>query len=143
MEYPAALNLSTIEEYRHHYEEEYCQNPVITFDGIPVYFKKDRFSDAFFESSKRNGIKDQFSEIRAKRMDWIKAALQDPDADIRAGWDKIKKQYDFKRRVCIVVRKYVVVIGFSPDRSKAFFYTAYVANSLESLNNLRKAPKWK
>jgi hypothetical protein len=76
-------------------------------------------------------------------MNWIKAALQDPNADIRTGWNNIKKRFDFNRRVCIVVRNYVVVIGLSSDRSKGFFYTAYVVNSLKSLNNLKRAPKWK
>ncbi len=32
----------------------------VTFDGIKVFFSKDKFDHAFFESTKRNGVKDTF-----------------------------------------------------------------------------------
>jgi hypothetical protein len=66
MEYPAALNFSTIEEYRQHYEEEYCQNPVITFDGIPVYFKKIGSMMPFLKAVKEMGSKTNFRKYVPK-----------------------------------------------------------------------------
>ncbi len=65
---PDFLELKTLYEYKTYYEENYCKRPIITFDKIPVYFGKDRFEHAFFESSDRRGAKDIFSKIRAKRM---------------------------------------------------------------------------
>jgi hypothetical protein len=34
-------------------------------------------------------------EERAERMDWIKATLQDPNAELYVGCDREKKRYDW------------------------------------------------
>jgi hypothetical protein len=65
MEYPPLVQYSTEAEYRSHYENVYCCGPITTFDGIKVRFRKEQFDHCFFESSKRDGSKDQFSLLRA------------------------------------------------------------------------------
>jgi len=41
-----------------------------------------------YESSMRNNVKDMFSKERSARIDWIKATLENPAADIYQGWIK-------------------------------------------------------
>jgi hypothetical protein len=44
------------------------------------------FDHAFFEwSERRGGPKDTFSADRARRIDWIAAALQDAEAELFVG----------------------------------------------------------
>lgn len=128
MAYPVLLQLATPAEYQAHYEAVYCAGPVVTFDGIAVRFRKDKFSHCFFESSRRNGVKDVFSTKRAERIDWIKAALEDPHSERYEGWDKQRKRYDATRRVTLVMGEYVVVIALKGQR-RADFVTAYVADT--------------
>ena len=83
---------------------------------------------------------DTFSPERAERLLWIKATLQDPDAELRIGWDSKKKQLAIDRRVAIVVRDYVVVIRLTKP-GKAMFVTAFVAGE-RSLKKIRQSPLW-
>ena len=117
------------------------KHAVNTFDGFAVRFRKGRFNHCFFESSNRNGVKDKFSKKRAERIDWIKAALEDPNAELYMGWDKKKKRDDKRHRVALVVNDYVVVIRLHNNK-KAQFVTAYVADSLSTLNKIKRNPKW-
>ena len=105
----------------------YCQQSITTFDGILVIFRKKQFDHCFFESSSRDGKKDLFSQKRAERIDWIKAALLDPHGELYVGWDRKRKRYDKRRRVTIVMREYVVVIRLKGLKT-ADFVTAYVAD---------------
>ena len=82
-----------------------------------------------------------FSIKRAKRIDWIKAALQDTDAELYVGWDGRRKRYDRRHRVTLVVGNYVVVIRLSGIK-KAQFVTAYVADSPSTLQKIKRNPKW-
>lgn len=94
-----------------HYETNYCGATIHTFDGLRVYFPKQQFDDAFFESaSRRKRDKSIFSMERAKRIDWIKAALQETTAELYVGWDRDKKCYSRRRRVCVVYGNCVVVL---------------------------------
>ncbi len=141
MEYPALVHYATEVEYREHYEKVYCRGPITTFDNIKVRFRKDRFDHCFFESTRRNGIKDQLSPTRTPRIDWIQATLQDPKADLFIGWDGKRKRYDKSSRVAVVVGNYVVVIRLT-GADKAEFVTAYVADSDFTLERIKKGPKW-
>ena len=69
MDYPPFVYYETIDDYRVHYEKIYCCDPILTFDGISVRFRKNQFDHCFFESTRRNGIKDEFSQERKKRID--------------------------------------------------------------------------
>jgi|ERR1039458_10364725 hypothetical protein len=124
-----------------HYEKVYCAGPISTFDGIMVRFNKRDFLHLFYESSDRSGAKDVFSTRRAARIDWIKTALQDPNADVVQGWDNIKKTHTPDRRVCIVSGNYVVIIRIT-DVDKANILTAFVIDDPNVLTKLKSAPKW-
>ncbi len=139
MPYPPLVSYQTIDEYRVHFERVYCQGPIVTFDGIPVRFRKDDFDHAFFES--RRAKDDTFSPQRSQRIDWIQATLQDPDSERYVGWDKKKKRYDRQRRVAVVKGNYVVVIAIN-KAGKGRFITAYVADSSRTLGMIRQGPKW-
>ena len=143
MAYPPLLKLASIDEYRTFFELTYCAGSIVTFDGIAVRFRKDDFDHCSFESSRRNAVKDDFSRQRAERLSWIKAALQDPNSERYIGWDRNKKKHDNNRRVAIVQGNYVVVIAISAtDASRARFITAYVGDTLSSLQRIRSGPKW-
>ena len=142
MAYPPMVQYRTVNEYRAHYERVYCRGPITTFDNIQVRFRKNCFDHCFFESTQRDQTKDQFSTVRAKRIDWIKAALQDRNAELYVGWDKKRKRYDNSHRVTVVARDYVVVIRLT-GRGKARFVTAYVADSASTINRIRSSPKWR
>ncbi|MHB1391131.1 MAG: hypothetical protein ACYCXF_07875 [Thermoleophilia bacterium] len=88
---PPLVRYSTIDEYHNHFKRIYCRAPVLTFDCIEVRFRIKSFSHCFYESSQRNLVKDKFSKTRAERIDWIKAALQDPNLNyIVVGIEKRK-----------------------------------------------------
>lgn len=140
---PPLVEYYQIDDYRKHYESMYCVSPIVTFDSIPVYFRKDKFEHSFFESSKRDGVKDVFSPERARRIEWIKATLQHKDAELYVGWDKAKKRYDRNHRVAVVYNDFVVIIKISRKINgslKAEFVTAYVADN--SIEKIRSAPRW-
>lgn len=140
---PPFVAYDTLKEYKNHFEETYCKTPTLTFDGIKVFFSKDKFEHAFFESTKRNGVKDTFSDERAKRIDWIKATLENPKADLYQGWDKDSKTYFPHRRVSVVFGDFAVIIGLSLNKSgelKGNFITCYEANN--SIGKIRTSPVW-
>ena len=119
----------TIEEYKGIFFKEYCCSPIITFDGIEVYFRRKDFNHAFYES--KDKVKDSaFSKERSERIYWIKAALQNPSAELYVGYDNKRKRYVRNRRVTIVYGNYVVIIELSKNKpNHAMFITAYWANS--------------
>lgn len=133
-------------QYRAHFEKEYCQGPILTHDGIEVYFRKKDFDHCMFESSRRTGDKlPIISLVRAERIDWIKATLQNPTADLYPGWDKSKKRVDNSHRVAVAYEEFVVVIRIKVGKSdvvkKADFKTAYLADN--SIEKIRAASPWK
>ena len=147
MDYPPLLRLASTAEYRDHFETVYCREPILTFDGIKVRFRRRDFNHSFFESSHRDGEKDDFFTRRAERMDWIKTALQDAGADRYLGWEKSRRSYARSRRVTVVMGNYVVVIEITGP-AKAAFVTAFVADASASpgtqstLDKIESGPKW-
>jgi hypothetical protein len=140
---PPLVGYTTEDEYRTHYEATYCNGPIITFDNIPVYFSESKFRHAFYESSRRDGQKDQFSHARASRIDWIAYALQNPNSERYQGWDRVKRRNDPTHRVAVVVNDYVVIIRLKKKRDgslKADFVTCYVADN--SIDQIRQNPEW-
>lgn len=143
MALPPLVQYTTPAEYRHHYERIYCRGVVQTFDGIRVYFKASNFGHMFYESSARNGNKDVFSPVRAQRIDWIKATLEHPQADLFAGWDKQSRSYNTARRVAVVYEDFVVVVtmGLKQDGAlKGNFVTCYQADN--SIGKIKASPIW-
>jgi hypothetical protein len=130
-------------EYKTHYEEHYCKRPIVTFDEIPVFFSKDKFSHAFYESSDRRGSKDLFSQERSKRIDWIRMTLESKEALLFQGWDSKKKCYHTDSRVSVVYENFVVVIRLSLKRNgklKGNFVTCYQADN--SIRKIKSSPAW-
>ncbi len=68
---PALVYYATEVEYRAHYERCYCRSVIHTFDGLQVYFPRQQFDDAFFESADRKARdKSVFSLERAAATRW-------------------------------------------------------------------------
>lgn len=143
MPVPPLLHLPDENAYRQHFVRHYCRSMIQTHDGIRVFFHQDRFGHAFFESTNRDGIKDAFSQVRAERMDWIRATLADPSAVRYQGWDSKNRCYDPGRRVDLVYEDFVVVLvlGLKRDGTlKANFITCYQADN--SIGKIRRSPLW-
>jgi hypothetical protein len=142
--YPPLLCLPTEADYQRHFEAAYCRATIMTFDGIRVFFPLGSFQHAFFKSQrgKRATKTAILARERAERMDWIAAALKDPSSERYEGWDKRSKTYDPKRRVTLVQGDYVVVIQLNGP-GRAFFVTAFVADSPATLAAIRTSPVWR
>ena len=119
------------------WEEEYCKEPIITFDNVVVRCYADQFDHLFFESADRR-LKDKtiLSYNRLEKIYWIKDTLQDASAILKKGWDTKEKEYYKDRRVAIVKDNYVVVIRFT-GVLKAKLVTAYEKNDID---NILQAP---
>jgi hypothetical protein len=140
---PGLLILSCEMEYQVYYEEEYCKCPIVTHDGIPIFFPKHKFSHAFYESSDRRGANDIFSDVRAQRMSWIKEILQSSTAALYQGWNKKKRAYDPCGRVAFEYEQFVVVVRLSLKKDgtlKGNFITCYQADN--SLEKIKQSPLW-
>ena len=140
---PPKVNYATEAEYRAHFVRVYCRGPVMTFDRIPVWFRPKDFDHCMFESTRRDGVKDVLSRVRAERVDWIGATLTNPKADLYCGWDKRLRRVDRNRRVAVVYEEFVVVIDVhqKPDRTyTARFVTAFLAD--KSIAKIRGMPRW-
>ena len=141
MTYPPLVKYENPDQYQRHYERVYCRGPITTCDNIQVRFHKNQFHHCFYESGHRDAVKDVFSALRAQRIDWIKAALQDCNAEMFVGWDAKKRRYVNDRRVAVVKDNYVVIIGLT-GKTSAKFITAFVADSQSTIDRIRKGPKW-
>lgn len=145
MLYRRLLYLRNPGDYRRHFREAYCQEPVVTFDGVQVSFYEKHFGHAFFEGVSygypyRVVPKTSFSFERAERIDWMRQALLDDDAELYWGLDRLGGGYTLKRRVCIAGGEYVVVIEYHrPDEAE--FVTAF-PGSARTLRKLRHSPRW-
>ncbi len=140
---PVFIEDKSFDEYREVFRKIYCQEPVITFDGIQVSFKMSQFKHVFMESTKRNREKDLVSEDRLKRILWIKHILESSDCDLRFGYDRDTKQTRTDRRVSLYRNKYAVVIQMT-GKAKAIFITAYyITDPLGTGIGILNSPKWK
>jgi hypothetical protein len=143
MAQPGLVVYASVAEYRAHYLNSYCRGVIQTADGMRVYFKPVSFDHAFYESTKRDGAKDAFSQVRAQRIDWIQATLASPDADLFAGYDKASNTHSHARRVAVVYEDFVVVISIGAAKDgalKGSFVTCYQADN--SIGKIRLAPLW-
>ncbi len=141
---PALVRYASEAEYRTHYLRRYCSGGITTFDGIRVFFSRNGFGHAFYESTNRDGVKDAFSPARAQRIDWIKATLETRDALLYQGWNKQTRSYDPSRRVCLAYEDFIVVIGLrlsAKGSLKGKFITCYVADN--SIGKIRRSPLWR
>lgn len=143
MALPPLLFCESEAEYQEEYERTYCRGAVFTFDGIRVYFSPDKFRHAFYECSKRDGVKDCFSPMRAQRMGWIGETLLCPEARLYMGWDKVKRRYDAACRVCLVYEDFIVIVRLHLMKLgglKGEFVTCYQADN--SIEKIVRSPIW-
>ena len=144
MQSPPLLHYESAREYRTHYERCYCRGNIVTSDGIRVYFKPQKVGHAFYQNSQgRSGAKDEFSDNRAQRMDWIKLTLEHPDAEVFVGWNKDTKCHENTRRVSVVFESFVVIIEMSINKKsilRANFITCYLADT--SIDKIKRSPRW-
>ncbi len=128
-------HLIPVEEFREIWKSEYCTGPIETVDGVKVHCYEDMFDHVFFESADRKpGDKSILLLNRLEKILWIKAALQDPEAILKVGWDKSTKSYFDNLRISIVKGNYVVVIMFT-GFLKAKLITAYEKNDITNIMN--------
>lgn len=141
-----SLHLPDEAAYREHFVRRYTKMPVMfthQTGKAPIYFKSNQFDHAFYESTRRDGAKDQFSLTRARRMDDIALALGNPALERRAGWDSKNKRHDHIRCVTVAVGDFVVIIRLgltSQGHLRGNFVTCYVADN--SIGKIRRAPTW-
>ncbi|KIC43849.1 hypothetical protein RA28_19685 [Ruegeria sp. ANG-S4] len=143
MTLPPFLNLPDEAAYRAHFNANFVHAEVTTHHGIRVHFKEADFGHAFFESTQRNGVKDQFSADRSQRMDWILHTINDANADWYKGWIRRTKTYDSTRSVAVACGDFVVVLRFHARRDgqlAANFMTCYFADN--SIGKIRQSPAW-
>lgn len=145
LDLPPLLKLKDEPAYRAHFEAVYCRGTIPTFDGIEVRFRKDDFDHCCYKTERGGRRKTVFCPIRAERIDWIRFALQDPDADLRVGWDNLRKRNLADRRVAIVSGNYVVIIDILKCGRRARLVTTFVADSGpgNTLSNIKRSPKWR
>lgn len=141
MSLPPLLDLSTSDDYRHHYKETYCQTGVVTFDGIWVGFFPETFDHAFFrDSSRQTKDKAVFDRQRAERMPWIRALLLDPNAEL---YKRVMNAGKVRRIALDPTERYAVIIQMHPKRqNRARFITAYVVDSDSALKKMCANPRW-
>jgi hypothetical protein len=140
---PPFLTLADEAAYRQHFLDNFVRGDVRTHHGVRVHFKGTDFDHAFFESTQRNGVKDQFSQDRSQRMSWIAHTLADPNADWYQGWVRARKTYDTTRSVAVACGDFVVVLKFRARRDGqvvANFVTCYFADN--SIGKIRQSPIW-
>lgn len=140
------LHLASEEEYRNYFFANFCVRPlkmVVGAETIDIYFERGAFGHAFYESSNRDGNKDQFSLPRATHMGLIPQMLSDSEGDRRAGWDSKRKSYDHSHCVTIAAGDFVLVIRIRRTRTGIYrgkFVTCYVADT--SIHKIRTSPAW-
>lgn len=140
---PPLLHLQSEAEYRAYFVENYVRAHVATYHGVRVHFSADQFDHAFYEATNRDGVKDQFSWVRAQRMKWIALTLNDPGAIWYQGWIKRLERYDPTRSVAVAYGDFVVILKFRATRSgvlKSNFVTCYDADN--SIHKIRRSPAW-
>ena len=140
---PPLLLLPNEEVYRAHFRDTLVRNEITTFHGVPVTFRNENFSHAFFESTRRDRNKDAFSSVRAMHMDWIKPTLEDQVTDWYQGYLKKYSVYVPTRSVSIAYDNFVVILKYKTSSVglSAEFITCYVANKY-NIRKIRTSPLW-
>lgn len=138
---PPLVDYETEQEYREHYEREYCKTPITTPNGIRIYFSKEKFDHIFFESVQSKD--DTFSIDRSQRIDWIKHTLTSNDSILYQGYDQETKTHYPDRRVALRYENFVVVVQLSLNKKdvlKGNIVTCFKADN--SIDEIKSSPLW-
>jgi len=140
MRYKTFLQLRDEQEYRDHFKQHYVlSSPILTFDSIAVSFKLTHHIEILRKEPAPGQLR-AFCPQRAERLDWIKAGLQDPNANLYFGYDRKRKTVDYNRRVAIVAANYAIIIRMTAQKT-AEFVTAYIMDE-RSLKLATRHPDW-
>ena len=141
MPLPPLLTLASPSEYRRYYVSHYCCAPISTFDGISVLFFEEVFGHAFYrDSSPTARDKAIFDYRRAERLDWIRAVLRDPTAEL---YRRVMPTSSTRRIALLGPVRYAVIIQpYRRDPTRARFITAYIVDSNSTLTKMRSNPRW-
>ena len=141
MSLPPLLRLASPSEYRRHYITQYCHSSIRTFDGISVRFFPEVFGHAFYrDSSPTAHDKAVFDYDRAARLDWIRAVLQNPAAEL---YRRTMPNSSVRRIALHGPTRYAVIIQPGKrDPTQARFITAYIVDSNSALAKMRSNPRW-
>ncbi|MEW6220218.1 MAG: hypothetical protein AB1634_11895 [Thermodesulfobacteriota bacterium] len=134
-----------MDEYRAHFERVYCRAPIVTFDGIPVRFRKSDFDHCMQKTARGgSGEKIGWATDRLERIDWIKATLEHAHAELYFGWDNKRRVTARSRRVAVVFGRYVVVVAilWRSQDMEGRFITAYPADE-SGIARIRTMPQWR
>lgn len=142
-EWPPLRHFADEEDYRAHYERTYCHaTTLFRVAGLWVHFEPQRFTHAFYDSTRQNDIKNFFSWDRAIRIDWIGYLLAHPDAQLHQG--HLPRQHHPDPTRCVaVLGNYAVVVTvrrWDATRLKGHFVTAFPPAS--TLDSIMAAPPW-
>lgn len=135
------LELSNEEDYRKEFKSTYCSRKILTHSGIEVLFHEDMFDHAFFKNrNRRNRDKSVFCYERARRILWIEKVLLDENLIIYKGWNNSKKRYEDNSRTTLVTPDgYVVVIKLTGS-NKARFVTAFLPDTQDVVDKIKRSP---
>lgn len=140
---PPLLPGKTEAEYRHLFEETYCRKPIYTYDGICIFFRKEVFLHAFYESTRFK--KDAYLSLeRTQRVLHIKNVLQSNNSGRYQGWNSKDKIVDPTRMVAVTLDDFVVVLRMylnSTGNLCGQFVTCYLADN--SIDKIRRSPIWR
>lgn len=144
MSLPPFRNFMDESECKQYYVANYCNKEITTFDGIRVKFFEDTFEHAFYVRTEKSwkSKKDHYSEERGKRIDWIKAVLEDSTIVPRQGYDHARRTHDNTRRVTFMSPNNYVVVIYINKKGEGKFVTAYIVDNADTAQKLNNAPIW-
>lgn len=133
------------QECKQYYVDHYCNgDAILTYDGIVVKFYEETFEHSFYVRTHKNwkAKKDKYDEERGKRIDWIKAVLQNPEIIPKKGYDKANKSYDNSRRVTFLAPNNYVVVIYLNKKLEGKFVTAYLVDNEDTAKKISDSPEW-
>lgn len=144
MDLPELILNKTEAEYKQLFVSHYCNaSPIITYDGLNVYFYPEMFEHSFYKRAYHNlhAPKDCMDINRCERILWIEAVLHDPTIIPFQGYDSARNCYDNSRRVAFLTSNdYLVVIR--ADKNNWRFTTAYIVDNPYAAAKIRSSPRW-
>lgn len=139
------LTYTTEEEYKNHFIEIFVNNsPILTHDGIEVFFWESDFEHAFYQRSEKSWAskKSTFSLNRATKMDYILDMLNDSSLIAYQGYDKACNSHDNESRSVVLTTEMLLLVIRHAGPNKARFKTMFVIDNQITLKKIISNPIW-